>query len=146
MKITVEESGKNNGEVEVLIKCGRRNEKIEKLISAIQLNSQTIIGKSEGKTYFIPLEEILYIDTVDEKVFLYTNEKVYETDLRLYEIEVITGDTPVMRVNKSTILNLMKVDHVEPMLNGKIKAILFNRETIIISRLYVHSFKRKLGI
>ncbi len=31
--------------------------------------------------------EILYIDTVDRKTFCYTNGAVYESALRLYELE-----------------------------------------------------------
>lgn len=145
LKITVEESESNN-EIEVIIKCRKKNEKVDKLISAIQLNSQTVIGKSEGITYFLLLDIILYIDTVDEKVFIYTKDKVYETNLRLYELEEMFLHTGMIRVNKSTIINLMKVDHVSPMLNGRIKAVLINGETIIISRQYVQNFKKKLGI
>lgn len=145
LKITVEES-ESNYEIEVLIKCQKKNEKIDKLISAIQLNSQTVIGKSDGITYFLLLDVILYIDTVDEKVFIYTNDKVYETTLRLYELEEMFSHTGMIRVNKSTIINLMKVDRVSPMLNGRIKAVLINGETIIISRQYVQNFKKKLGI
>jgi DNA-binding LytR/AlgR family response regulator len=145
LKITVEEL-ESNSEVEVLIKCQHVDEKVEKLISAIQLNSKTILGKSEGSTYILTIEDILYFDTVDEKVFIYTKEKVYETSLRLYEIEGMLEDTGVIRVNKSTILNLMKVDHVLPMLNGRIKATLLSGESIIISRQYVQNFKKKLGI
>lgn len=145
LKITVEESVSNN-EIEVLIKCRKKNEKIDKLISAIQLNSQTVIGKSEGITYFLLLDDILYIDTVDDKVFIYTNDKVYETTLRLYELEEMFLHTGMLRVNKSTIINLMKVNRVSPMLNGRIKAVLINNETIIISRQYVKNFKKKLGI
>jgi len=145
LKITVEESN-DYSDVEVTIKCQSVNEDLEKLISTIQLFSHNIMGKSEGKTYFIQLENILYFDTVDEKVFIYTKERVYETSLRLYEIEEMFEDTSVIRVNKSTILNLMKVDQVSPMLNGRIKAILHNGETIIISRQYVLNFKKKLGI
>ncbi len=136
----------DNGEVEIVIRCNKVDEKVEKLISTIQLNSQTIVGKSEGQTFFLLLENILYFDTVDEKVFIYTNDKVYETSQRLYEIEEILADTSVIRVNKSTILNLMKIDHVSRMLNGRIRAILLNGETILISRQYVQIFKKKLGI
>ena len=145
LKISIEESESKN-EIEVLIKCRKKNEKVDKLISAIQLSSLTIIGRSEGITYFLLLEDVLYIDTVDEKVFLYTSDKVYETNLRLYEIEEMSLHTGMIRVNKSTIMNLIKVDHVSPMLNGRIQAVLINGETIIISRQYVRNFKKKLGI
>jgi DNA-binding LytR/AlgR family response regulator len=145
LRITVDESN-DCSDIEIIIKCQSVNEDLEKLISMIQLHSHTVIGKSEGQTFFLKLENILYFDTVDEKVFIYTTERVYETSMRLYEIEEMFKDTSVIRVNKSAILNLVKVDHVSPMLNGRIKAILDNGETLIISRQYVLNFKKKLGI
>jgi DNA-binding LytR/AlgR family response regulator len=144
LKITLEES--DIDEVEIIIKYKEMNNDIEKLISTVQLNSKTIVGKSEGKTYLLRMNDILYIDTADDKVFIYTKDSIYETNQRLYEIEEKLADTDTIRVNKSTILNLMKVDHVIPLVNGRIKAILINGETIIISRQYVHIFKTKIGM
>ncbi|WMJ89315.1 LytTR family DNA-binding domain-containing protein [Anaerocolumna sp. MB42-C2] len=145
MRINIEQS-KDVNETEITIKCQSQTEEVERIISAIQLLNHTITGKAEGKTYFVKLEDILYFDTVDERVFIYTKNKVYETGLRLYEIEEKFADTSVIRVSKSSILNLMKVEQITPLLNGRIKAILQNEESIIISRQYIHNFKKKLGI
>ncbi|QHQ61421.1 LytTR family transcriptional regulator [Anaerocolumna sedimenticola] len=145
MRIKIEQSKEIN-ETEITIKCQNQTEEVDRIVSAIQLLNHTITGKAEGKTYFIKLEDILYFDTVDERVFIYTKDRVYETGLRLYEIEEKFMDTSVIRVSKSAILNLMKVEQVTPLLNGRIKAILQNGESIIISRQYIHIFKRKLGI
>lgn len=145
MKINIEKSN-DISEPEITIKCPEVNEEVERLISGIQLYSHTIIGKADGKTYFLKLEDILYFDTADEKVFIYTRDSIYETGLRLYEIEEKYGDAGIIRVSKSAILNLMKVDLVTPMLNGKVKASLQNGESVIISRQYIRNFKRKLGI
>jgi DNA-binding LytR/AlgR family response regulator len=145
LKITIEE-GNQNQELEVIIKCNKINEDVEKLATIIQLHSHSIVGKWESETVFLKLEEVLYFDTADDKVFIYTKKRVYETNLRLYEIEEKFEATSVIRVNKSTILNLMKVERVAPMLNGRIKAELENGELLIISRQYVPNFKKKLGI
>jgi DNA-binding LytR/AlgR family response regulator len=145
LKINIIKS-KDISETEITIKCAEVNGEIERLISGIQLHNHTIAGKSEGKTSFLKLEDIHYIDTVDEKVFIYTSDSVYETGLRLYEIEEKYADTSIIRISKSAILNLMKVEQVTPMLNGRIKASLQNGESIIISRQYIRSFKSKLGI
>jgi DNA-binding LytR/AlgR family response regulator len=145
LKIQIEKSGAVS-EPEITIKCKEVNDDIERLISGIQLHCHTITGKAEGKTHFLKPEDILYFDTVDEKVFIYTSDKIYETSLRLYEIEEKFADTSIIRVSKSAILNLMKVELVIPLLNGRIKAELSNGEAIIISRQYIRNFKRKLGI
>lgn len=144
MKISIEESDIYN-EVEISIKCRKIDEKLEKLISSIRLYSSTISGKKEGKIYFLKPEDILYFDTVDEKGFIYTEDNVYETSLKLYEITERFADTNIIRINKSTVLNLMKIDYVSPIVNGRIEAVLQNGEKLIISRQYVPIFKNKIG-
>ena len=144
MKIIIEQSNIYS-EVEITIKCNSIDESLEKLISSIRLYSSTISGKKDDKIYFLKPEDVLYFDTVDEKVFIYTVDNVYETNLKLYEIEERFSDTSILRVNKSTVLNLIKIDHVSPLLNGRIEAMLQNGEKVIISRQYVPAFKSKLG-
>lgn len=143
MKITIEQSEDFN-DVEINIKCPNLDERLENLISTIRLYGSSISGRKDNKTYFLKLEDILYFDTVDEKVFIYTLNGVYETNLKLYALEERFEGTSIIRVSKSTILNLMKVESVSPMLNGKIEAELQNGEKIIISRQYVSKLREKL--
>lgn len=144
MKINIDQSTAYE-EVEISIKCRTIDENLEKLISSLRLFNATISGKKNEKIYIIKLEDILYFDTVDEKVFIYTEEGVYETVLRLYEIEDRFAETSMLRVSKSAVLNINKIDYVSPLLNGRIEAVLLNGEKIIISRQYVPIFKHKLG-
>lgn len=143
MKINIEQSEDFN-DVEINIKCRNLDERLENLISTIRLYGSSVSGKKDNKTYFLKLEDILYFDTVDEKVFIYTLDSVYETTLKLYALEERFEGTSILRVSKSTILNLMKVESVSPLLNGKIEAELQNGEKIIISRQYVSKLRQKL--
>ena len=144
MRIIVEQSSIYS-EVEITIKCNGIDESLEKLISSIRLYNSTISGKKEGKVYFLKQKDVLYFDTVDEKVFIYTGDSIYETNLKLYEIEERFVGTSIIRVSKSTVLNLLKIDYVAPLINGRIGAVLQNGEKVIISRQYVQVFKSKLG-
>ncbi len=144
MKINIEKSSAYT-EVEITIKCSNIDESLERLISSIRLYNSTICGKKDDKVYFLKPEEVLYFDTVDEKVFIYTADNVYETNLKLYEIEERFCNTSIIRVSKSTVLNLIKIDYVRTLLNGRIEAVLQNGEKVIISRQYVPAFKNKLG-
>lgn len=145
MKINIDRSDEYN-EIEITIKCNIVDEKLEKVISHIRLYNKLISGKKDGSVYFLNPEDVLYIDTVDERVFIYTKDCMYETNLKLYEIEEHLMGTSIIRVNKSTILNLMKIDHIAPLLNGRIAASLENGEKFVVSRQYVSAFKTKLGL
>lgn len=144
MKINIEQSDVYD-EVEITIKCNKIDESLEKLLSSIRLYNSTISGKKDDKIYFLKPEEVLYFDTVDERVFIYTIDNVYETNLKLYEIEERFSGTSIIRVSKSTVLNVLKIDCVSPLSNGRIEAMLQNGERIIISRQYVPVFKNKLN-
>lgn len=144
MKINIEQSGEFS-EVEITIKCSYIDDDLEKLISRLRLYGSSISARKDGKVYFLKPDDILYFDTVDEKVFIYTMDNVYETNLKLYELEERFTGTSIIRVNKSTVLNLLKINYVSPLLNGRIEAVLQNGEKVIISRQYVPLFKKKLG-
>jgi len=145
LKLNIEQSN-TYSEVEITIKCNIIDESLENLISSLRLYNSTISGKKDEKIYFLKPEDVLYFDTVDEKVFIYTVDSVYETNLKLYEIEGRFAGTGIIRVSKSVILNLIKIDYVSPLLNGRIEAALQNGEKVIISRQYVPAFKDKLGL
>jgi DNA-binding LytR/AlgR family response regulator len=144
LKINVEQSNEFN-EVEIVIKCRSIDENLEKMISTIRLYNSSICGKRDDKTYFLKLEDVFYFDSVDEKVFIYTADNIYETSLKLYELEERFTDSSIIRVSKSNILNIMKIESVSPIPNGRIEAVLQNNERLIISRQYVSNFKNKLG-
>ncbi len=144
MKINIEQSDTYR-EIEITIRCNSVDESLERLISGLQLYSSAISGKKDDKVYFLKPQDVFYFDTVDEKVFIYTENSFYETNLKLYEIEERFIGTSIIRVSKSIILNLLKIDHVSPLLNGRIEAVLQNGEKVIISRQYVPLFKKKLG-
>lgn len=77
---------------------------------------------------------------------MYLEKEVYETKLRLYELEDTFQGTDFFRASKSCILNLAKVKGLSPAFNGRFEALMRNGEKIIISRQYVPVLKQKLGL
>jgi DNA-binding LytR/AlgR family response regulator len=51
-----------------------------------------------------------------------------------------------LRISKSVILNLSKVQKLIPALSGRFEAVLHNGLKVIISRQYVTELKKRLGI
>ena len=134
MKFTIEQSSDNN-EVEINIKCGQIiDEKLQKLIDQIRLYSFSIVCKKGKEIYQISLKDAYYIESVEEKTFVYLEKEVYESNLKLYELE------------EQLILNIEKLQSVKPLINGKLEANLKNNEKILINRHYVPEFKKKFGI
>lgn len=74
-------------EIEVIINCVADDPLVNKIISALNTVDAKLLCRRQGETFQLGLADILYIESVDRKTFLYTEEQVYETDRRLYELE-----------------------------------------------------------
>ena len=132
-------------EVEITIKCGLMDAHLENLISQIRLYSFSITGKKEGRSYIIRFEDVFYIESIDDKTFVYCKKEIFECELKLYELEHQLLATSFVRISKSCIINTTKVSNVRALLNGKFEAELTNKEKVIINRHYVQSFKQKFN-
>ena len=145
MKLIIDQS-LDHKEVEITIKCGLIDSELEKLISQIRLYSFSITGKKDGSSYLVRLEDIFYFESIEEKTFIYCDKDVFECDLKLYELEQQLAETHFVRISKSCILNIMKLESVYALLNGKLEAKLSNGEKVVITRHYVQSVKEKLNL
>lgn len=143
MDIKVLKIMKNQPE-QVEIRCHEVTEQVREIVTFVKSRQGKLTGVLEGKQYEIPLMDVYYIETVDNKVFLYCSRQVYETKQKLYELEEILKEKYFLRVSKSILLNLMKVKSVKPALNGRFIAILQSEEEIMISRKYVPELKKAL--
>lgn len=129
---------------EVEIRCHEVTEEVREIVTFIKTRNGQLTGVQEGKQYEIPVTDICYIEAVDERTFLYTSKQVYETRQRLYELEELLKEKYFLRVSKSMLLNLMKIQAIKPALNGRLTAVLKSGEEIIISRKYVQELRRAL--
>ena len=135
----------NRGEPEeVEIRCYEESEEVRDIVTFVKSRQGKLAGNFEGQKYEIPVADVYYVEAVDNAVFIYEHEKVYESKQKLYELEGILREKYFLRVSKSLILNLMKIKAIKPALNGRYSAILQSGEEVIISRKYVMQLKSAL--
>ncbi len=145
MKITIENIPVGS-EPEIIIKCNEPDESLLQLIYSIKSTPKKLIGFTDLKMHIVNPKDVFYFESVDNKVFIYCKEKVFESKLKLYEIETQYENLGFFRASKSTILNIGKIESVSPVFYGKLEALLQNGEKVFISRQYVSVFKKKLGL
>lgn len=145
MKIIIEEID-GFGETEIVIKCESISNEITEFISEYKLLNNKIWGTLNKESYIIDPMDIYYIETIENKVFAYTLDKIYELNHKLYILEKLLPKKNFFRVSKSMILNISKIISIKSLLNGKMQVKLDNNENVIISRSYVGLFKEKLGV
>ncbi len=126
------------------IGCHKVDDNVRDIIHFIKSRQGVVEGLQGEKRYRIPVTDIYYIESVDDKTFIYLKGECYESKKRLYEFETILADRKYARISKSVVVNLMKIDAIKPALNGRFLCILDNGEKVIISRKYVPDIKERL--
>ena len=143
MEITVKKIGEAEKEY-IEIGCHRKDERIDEIIRFIRSREGILKGTKEERQYSIALPDILYIEAVDEKTFIYLENDCYESGRRLYEFDEALASRNFARISKSVVVNLMKITSIKPSLNGRFSCVLTNGEQVIISRKYVPDIREKL--
>jgi len=145
MKIIIDTDEKYT-DTEVTIKARALTPSVEKLISFMRMTDMQLAVRKGDETVLLDLGNVLYIEAVDRSTFIYTDSDVYESELKLYEIENQLSDLDFIRISKQTIVNLKKVTSLKADLNRKIRITLSNGEQTIVSRMYSDEFRKRLGI
>ena len=143
MDITVKKIGETEKEY-IEIGCHKKDERIDEIVRFIRSREGILKGTKEDRQYSIALPDILYIEAVDEKTFIYLENDCYESGRRLYEFEEALVTRNFARISKSVVVNLMKITSIKPSLNGRFSCVLTNGEQVIISRKYVPDIREKL--
>ena len=145
MKITILE--KQPGEEdELILKCDCLDENLTKLINQLKVGKGKMNLYKDSKIVFVEPEQVLYFEYVDDSVFAYTKDCVYETKLKLYQLEDELPAGTFFRANKAVIVNLDKIDSLSPVFGGRFEAVLQNGYKVVISRNYLNTLKGLLGL
>ena len=122
-------------ETSLTITCKEITPELERLVEAFRLSDKKISVKVNGEVRLIDLKSILY-----------TGNGVYVSQMSLYDLESMLAEHNFIRVNKSTLLNLNRIESLKSDIDRRIKVTLQNGYQLIISRAYAEDFKSKLGI
>ena len=132
--------------IEVIIKCPKNNEEVRRIESLLYGHNKKLTCLKNGVMNLIDKKDILYFESVDKNCFLYTSDDVFETSLKLYEIEEVLTEMGFFRSSKSQILNIAKIETLYPDFGGRIEATMENGYRLIVSRQYAKILKKKVGL
>ena len=129
---------------EVIIEYRELTDGVKRVSAFVRSVDQSISCKREDKEFSIPLSDVFYIESVDKKTFVYGETEVYQTRLRLAELEKMLSHAGFVRVSKSVILNIEKLRGVKNLANSRLEAFLSNNERICVSRKYLKEIRAVL--
>lgn len=143
MKITLNRDP-SFAETEVIINCPQVDEDILRLTAVLRIHQKKLVGILDGERHLLDVKDILYIDAVDKKTFIYTDNAFYESALKLYELENALRELDFLRAGRSSILNFRRIKSVRPELGRRWLVTMDNGEQLYISRQYGGDLKAKL--
>ena len=145
MHVTIPEDPTRN-DSEIAVVAPRIDERVQRIVASLSAFDRQLVGLCDGTTYRVPIDDVLYAETVDGSTFLYTAEAVLETPLRLSELEDKLAGTEFVRASKQMLVNFDHVRGIRPYLNARLQLLLDNGEAALVSRQYAPVLKRKLGL
>lgn len=133
----------NKEDEQVVIECVEVTAEIKDVEAYIRNKGTKLSGVNEQRIMRqFHLKDVYYFEALDEKVFAYTRQDVYEIKMRMYEVEREYMKHHFVRCSKSVVMNLMLLDSISPALNGRFFAHMQNGEKLMISRKYAQQIKQ----
>lgn len=141
MRASIRKTAKKEDE-QVIIECVTITPEVRDIYSYVTTRGTELSGTANDRTSRFRLADVCYFEAIDEKMFAYTKDQVFEVKLRLYEVEQSYAKCHFVRCSKSVVLNLMQLTSISPAWNGRFFAHMKNGEKLIISRHYVPVLKQ----
>ena len=145
MKLRIELTDGSN-ENEVIIRCGRVDDSVQKLQAYIlSMSAPQLTFYKGAQEFFFPLEEILFFETEDEQIYAHTKNDAFRVKRKLYELEEILPKY-FMRAAKGTIVNTMQIYSIDRNLTAS-SQVKFSgtHKQIYASRHYYGALKEKMN-
>ena len=142
MKLTIRQC--ENVEPEVTVVYDELTSEVEKVISLLKGHALTLTGKADDELVRVKASHILYIESVDDKTFAYTKEKVIRLNQSLASLTETLDNIKFFRCSKSMILNIDMIEKLKSLPSNRIDATMVGGEHILISRTYAADLRKRL--
>lgn len=134
-------------EPEIIILTDKMTDDIDRIFKMLSDEKfQIIAGIKNDRVEVLEPNDIIRVYANSKKVFAVTDKGEYMLRLRLYEAEERLSLNQFVRISKSEIINLKKVNNFDLNFAGTICVRFFNNEVTYVSRRYVSEIKKVLGV
>lgn len=130
-------------ETEVVIRGDVTSEEVVSILQFLKKRSSgKVLLYKEEEQFIIDVNEIVFVEVSDSKVYAYGKQDIYEAKQKLYELKDLLSPHSFVQINKSVIVNINCVKSIQAEFSGNYRMKLKNRkETLTISRKYFKEFK-----
>ena len=133
-----------SGEESVIIRYKELTPTIARVKEILEGQDEKLWGKTDAGSVLISYDAILYLESVDDKVFAYTKDQIVRIDGSLNSFMIERQDDTFFRCSKSMVINVNRVNLLKSLSSNRIVATMEGGEQIIISRRYASELRRLL--
>ena len=102
--------------------------------------------KKDDRIFYLPISQIIYIDSLGHDVRIHTRDGVYMTKERLKQLEFSLDPDLFLRVSNSAIIAVKKIQKIEASLLQKFILHMTNGDKVDVTRSYYYIFKERFQI
>ena len=138
----------NYMEPQLIIRAATVDQQVQSILDFAEgkLKTDRFIGVKDGVNQLLKSEQLFSIYAEKGKVFVDTASDSYQVKQRLYEMEEQLSPLSFVRISKSEIVNLNKIDFFQVDITGTLVMVLENGKKSYVSRRYVKKIKERLGV
>jgi len=92
--------------------------------------------KSDGRVTFLPVEEIDWIESSDNHVKIHAKGETHVLRRTLQSMQASLSPTDFVRVHRSSIVNVTRIEEIQPWFNGEYVVVLRDGTKVQSSRGY----------
>ena len=109
-------------------------DEIQEIISFVKSRQGQLSAVRDGKRFEVPVVDLFYAESVDDRLFLYTAKDSYEIRMKLYELEDLLKNKCFFRVSKGMIVNLLNGQDLAETISQIIFAVFVGFALVILFR------------
>ncbi len=128
----------------VEIRCPAMDKEVAGILQALALTESILLGRADGAEHRIPLRQVLYLESVEDRTFFYTASGTYECALRLYQAEEQLARWGFVRISRSVVASLWHMRSLKRERNRTLLVELTNGEKLRVSRMYLAGIRQRL--
>ena len=149
MKIKLDVSHERYFELKALFeKCGFEvDDDADLVLSECNRFIDTLIrDTASNEKVFLPIRDIVYIETYGHTVEVHTDKKSYQAFDRLYKIYGMLDPSNFLRISNSVVIAKDQVKQISTTLSMKFILTMSNGKKVDVTRNYYFIFKESFGI
>ncbi len=128
-------------------KPGQKDDSINAVLQEVKPAGpvERLLVKSEGRVLLVKVEDIDWIEAADNYVSLRVGKDSHMMRETMSALEAKLPADKFMRISRSTIVNVERIQELQPMFHGEYIVVLKNGTKLTLSRSYRDKLDRLLG-